>query len=75
MNREECISYEEQFCEARDCGECEYQAAFIEVLRELEDEFFDPETGDYTDETFYAEDVIWRIENFIKEKIEGNTSK
>lgn len=51
-----------------DCGECEYQAKIIEVLRELEDEFFDPETGDYTDETFYAEDVIWRIEEFIKRK-------
>lgn len=22
MNREDCMSYEEQFCEARDCGEC-----------------------------------------------------
>ena len=41
----------------------------IEKLRELEDEFFDPETGDYTDEAFYAEDVIWKIENFIKKKI------
>lgn len=40
-------------------------------FKEFENEFFDKETGDYTDETFYTEDVVWRIENFIKEKIEG----
>ena len=134
MNREECISYEEQFCEARDCGECECcylnnltefsnispsqlldiylyrylktnqsiklygehdrrtledmkNEAIVKVelfsrmigkkvyatkkFEEFENEFFDKETGDYTDETFYTEDVVWRIENFIKEKIEG----
>lgn len=68
MSREDCTGYEEQFCEARDCGECEYQAEFIEVLRELEDEFFDPKTGDYTDETYYAEDIINIIEEFIRKR-------
>lgn len=42
MNRTDCPGYEEAFCEARDCGECDYYEEdydlFLEMLDDLDDE-------------------------------------
>lgn len=48
FTREDCISYDESFCEARDCCECEYyndwfdeyEAYWIEKDREEEEEYY-----------------------------------